>query len=117
MGVGMLITVPAERKENCDAWGNLRGKSVRIIEERRGDNFINIFIYEYEHYFYYGYQLKVGTMIKQKLANIKDKNYSGSDIALAYANAEIKALCDTNKNVRKLFVGFTKIRYNQPELF
>jgi hypothetical protein len=112
-----VLIIPIERKEDCDIWGNLRNNPARIIEERHGDNFINLFIYEYEHHFYYGYQLKVGTMIRQKLANVKDKNYPGSDIARVYASAEIKTLCDTNKNVRKLFEDFTKIRYNQPELF
>jgi hypothetical protein len=112
-----VLIVLAEQKGNCDIWGNLRDKPLQIVEERHGDNFINIFIYEYEYHFYYGYQLRIGTMIRQKLANMKDKNYSSSDIARIHASAEINALCDSNKNVKKLFVDFIKIRYNQSELF
>jgi hypothetical protein len=113
----IFLTLPIGRQEYCDVWGNLRNNPIQIIEEHHGDNFIKIFIYEYEHHFYYGYQLKVGTMIRQKLANVKDENYTSIDNIARAASAKIKTLCDTNKNVRKLFEDFTKIRYNQPELF
>lgn len=112
-----VFIVPVAKNESCDIWGNLRIDPVRIIEERHGEDHIKISIYRYADTFIYGYELKVGSMIRQKLANIEDTGYKNSEVAGIYAGREIETLCNTNKNVKKLFTDFIKIRYNQPELF
>jgi hypothetical protein len=112
-----LIIPPAGETEECDRWGNLRGEPYQLIDERHGDFFIRIMIYRRGEAFYYGYQLRVGTMIRQRAANMGGEAYRTPAMARMAASIEIEALCGTNKNVKKLFTDFTRIRYNQGSLF
>jgi hypothetical protein len=59
----------------------------------------------------------MGTMIRERAANIRSEVFGTADAARTAASREIEALCGTNKNVKKLFVDFGKIRYNQGMLF
>ena len=101
----------------CDAWGNIRGEPAGTTEERHGDYYVKILIHCVEGVFYYGYQIKIGTMIRQKAANIKDRSFSTAELARSSASMEIERVCNTNKNVKKLFADFIRIRYNQGTLF
>jgi hypothetical protein len=107
----------ADAKKECDKWGNLRTPPIEIIEERHHDNFIKIFIHKYNACFLYGYQIKIETLIDQKSANINGTNYSALDAARRAAVFEIENICTAHRTARKMFADFTKIRYNQPELF
>jgi hypothetical protein len=111
------VIIPGEAPAGCDAWGNIRGEPCGTVDERHGDNFIRVLIYKREEGFYYGFQLKVGTMIREQATNIHGEAFGTADTARAAAGREIEALCGTNKNVKKLFVDFGKIRYNQGMLF
>jgi hypothetical protein len=103
--------------DGCDAWGNIREKPSSTVDEHHGDNFIRVLFYNRDTVYYYGFQVKMGTMFRERSANIHDEAFGSADAARAAANREIEALCGTNKNVKKLFVDFGKIRYNQGMLF
>ena len=116
--VRSISMVPAEPPNNaCDAWGNIRTEPAGGTEERHGDYYVKIFIYSVEGKFFYGYQLKIGTMIRQKAANIKDRSFSTAELARSACSIEIERVCNSNKNVKKLFADFIRIRYNQGSLF
>lgn len=101
----------------CDAWGNLRIPPVKTIEEIHGDNFLKLFIYELDGLFYYGFQLKLGGVIRQKTANIKDVAHKTREAARITGCREIQAIGTANRSVKKVFADFSKIRYDEPELF
>jgi hypothetical protein len=103
--------------ENFDTWGNLRGEPCKVIEEARGENVVKVSVYRVDNNFYYGYQLKVGTLVRQKAANIGGAIYNSEGSAREAAGNEIMAICETNKNSKKFFAEFTKIQYNQYDLF
>jgi hypothetical protein len=56
-------------------------------------------------------------MICQKTANTAGEVFGAVETARTAASAEIERLCGTNKNVKKLFADFTRIRYSQRGLF
>jgi len=116
--VRSISLVPAAPPNNqCDVWGNVQGEPAGSTEERHGDWYVKITVYCVEGKFYYGYQIKIGTMIRQKTANIKDRAFSTAELARSSASVEIERVCNTNKNVKKLFADFIRIRYNQGSLF
>jgi hypothetical protein len=100
-----------------DAWGNLRGDPFNFIEETHGENTIKVFIYQVEMLFYYGYQLKVGTLLRQRVANIGAVAYKTEAAAQEAAGKEIEIICAGNKNSKKYFEEFTKVRYIEYDLF
>ena len=100
-----------------DTWGNLRGEPDKIIEERHGDNSAKIFIYKIGELFCYGFQLKMGTIIRQKAANIGAAVYKTPGAAHEAAGNEIANICATNKNSKNYFADFVKIRYTDCDLF
>lgn len=100
-----------------DAWGNLRGDPLKVIEETRGENVIKVFIYQADARFYFGYQLKVGTLLRQRVANIGAVAYKTEVAAREAAGKEIEIMCGGNKNSKKYFEEFTKIRYTEYDLF
>jgi hypothetical protein len=103
--------------ETFDTWGNLRGAPCKAIEEAHGENMVKVSVYRVDNAFCYGYQLRVGTLIRQKAANIGWAIYNSEGAAREAAGNEIMAICETNKNSKKFFAEFTKIRYNQYDLF
>ena len=114
---GISLIPEAPPNALCDAWGNICVEPCGQIEERHGDYFVRIFIHNFNDRYYYGYQLKIGTMIRQRVANAKDQGFSTTEIARSSASVEIERVCNTNKNVKKLFADFLRIRYNQGTLF
>ena len=103
--------------ENFDTWGNLRGDPLCVIDEAHGDNFVKILIYKADGFFAYGFQLKVGTVIRQKAANIGGAVFKSEGEAREAAGIEIEAVCAANKNSKKYFAEFSKIRYIEYDLF
>ncbi|MDR0835263.1 MAG: hypothetical protein LBN11_01610 [Tannerella sp.] len=103
--------------EITDAWGNLRTNPVKLIEEVHDGNFIRVQIFENNGSFLYGYQLKLGGVIKQKMANVNDLSFKNIDDARLSACSEIKEIGTANRSIRKLFIDFIKVQCNQPELF
>jgi hypothetical protein len=102
---------------NFDTWGNLRGEPLRVIEETHGNNFVKVLIYKPNDFFAYGFQLRVGTVIRQKAANIGGAIYKSEGEAREAAGVEIEAICAVNKNSKKYLVEFQNIRYNSYDLF
>jgi hypothetical protein len=100
-----------------DTWGNLRGDPHKVIEETHGENTIKVFIYQADGRFYYGYQLVVGTLIQQRVANIGAVAYKTEGAAREAAGKEIEIICAGNKNSKKYFDEFTQIRYIEYDLF
>lgn len=111
------VLAPIAGNSVCDAWGNIRNDPIKIIEESDDDNFVKVFVYEIDGAFYFGYQINVGKTIRQKAANINDRSFKTKELARIYGCAEVETACNSNKNTRKLFAGFKKIKYAQPELF
>jgi hypothetical protein len=98
--------------------GNIRYPPEKVIEERHGNNFIKVFLYEYDGGFLYGYQIKIAGMIRQKAANVNDSIRGSSEAAFTDACKEIQNLCMAKRSVREIFIDFDKIMcYNQLELF
>jgi len=122
---GSRVSMP--ESEFSDQWGNLKGTPLKVIEEKHGENSVKIFIYEYRSIntvangrpadYYFGFQLKIDRLIRQKRANIADRPMRGVDEARSAAQKMIIDICKKNKVVKKTFAEFTSIRYNQPELF
>ena len=107
----------APTDESYDTWGNIQGEPFCVIEERHGEYFVKIFIYCVENSFYYGYQINIKTMIRQKVASVNNRSFDSVDYARSAASIEIEKACNENKNVRKIFANFIQIRYNQGSLF
>jgi hypothetical protein len=103
--------------DNFDTWGNLRGDPVLVIDESHDNNFVKISIYKFGDLFTYGFQLKVGTVIRQRVANIGGAVFNSEGSAREAAGKEVGEICATNKNSKKYFAGFSKIRYNDYDLF
>ena len=103
--------------DNFDTWGNLRGEPFLTIEEAHAANYVNIYIYKVDELFAYGYQLKVGTILRQKKANISGAIYKTDGAAREAAGNEVSAICATNKNSKKYFAEFQKIKYTDYDLF
>jgi hypothetical protein len=104
--------------DNHDVWGNLRGEPCRIIEEAHGSNYIKILIYKADIFFAYGFQMRVGSIMRQKAANISGAIYLTAARAKEAAGNEIESICKTNRNSKKYFEEFSsKIRYTVSELF
>jgi len=103
--------------ESCDTWGNIQGEPFSVIEERHGDWYVKIFIYRVQNRYYYGYQINIKTMIRQKTASVNNRSFDSVDYARSAASIEIERACNENKNARKIFADFVQIRYNQGSLF
>ena len=102
---------------DTDIWGNLRGEPVKIIDENHEDNFIKIMVYKAGDLYTYGFQLKVGTIVQQKAANINNPMFESENTARVKASLEIENICAKNRNSRKFFLGFTHIQYSGYSLF
>ncbi|MCL2410082.1 MAG: hypothetical protein FWC97_00420 [Treponema sp.] len=103
--------------KSCDAWGCIRSEPVGTVFERIIEDYVKIFIYCVDAGYYYGYHIKIGTMLRQKAANINDRKFGNADLARVAASIEVENICNTNKNVKKVFADFIRVRYNQGSLF
>lgn len=109
------VSIPESARQLCDIWGNFINP-LKTIEQNHGKNFIKVFIYGFEDHFYFGYQLKLEKLIREKKANISDIFFSTEEKARKAARNELTGLA-TETKLRKVFITFDKICYNQPELF
>jgi len=117
-GIKKVSLIPlTPQDESCDTWGNIQGEPLCTVEERHGEGSVKIFIHRTNGRFYYGYQINIKTMVRQKTANINDHSFGSADFARSVASIEIERVCNTNKNVKKTFANFVQIRYNQGSLF
>jgi hypothetical protein len=114
-----LFAVPPPEAESgdCDAWGNIRLDPVETIEEAHGGNFVKIFIYEYRGAYFYGFQIKIEKVVRQKAANVNDAPLKALEAARKAARGMIIRICRENHVIKRLFADFAVIGYNQPELF
>ena len=103
--------------DDFDQWGNLRGDPIRTVEETHGDNFVKIGIHEANGLFAFGLQLKMGSVITQKPANIGGAVFGSENAAREAAGREVEAVCGGNKNSRKLLCEFEHILYRGYSLF
>lgn len=120
-----LSSVP--ETEYYDQWGNLKGTPAKTIEENHAENFVKIFIYQYSSIntvinhrqadFYFGFQLRIGKLVRQKQANIADSPCRSIESARIDARNMIIDICKKNRAIKKIFADFTMIGYDQLELF
>ena len=108
--------MPAEA-DQYDQWGNLKITPIKTIEENHAGNFIKIFVYEYNQMYYFSFQLKIEKLIRQRLANIDNPPMQSIEKALQAARNIITDICRKNHTTKRIFEYFTKIIYDQPELF
>jgi hypothetical protein len=109
------VSIPESARQLCDIWGNFINP-LKTIEQNHGNDFIKIFIYGFEGRFYFGYQLKLKRVIREKRANISDVPIDTEEKARKAARDELTSLA-TETKLQKVFTTFDKICYNQPELF
>jgi hypothetical protein len=102
---------------NINTWGNIHGEPFNLIEEAHDNNYVKISIYKTNDLFAYGFQLKMGTVIRQKVANIGGAVYKTMGAAREAAGKEVAAVCATNKNSKKYFLEFKNICYIDYDLF
>lgn len=95
----------------------IKTKPIKIIEENHKKNYVKISIYEISGGFYFGYQLKVDRIVRQKCPTMNDTARTSAEEARLAARDEIKDLCGHNRFIREIFEDFTMIKYNQGELF
>ena len=110
---------PPESEAGYDQWGNIKADPKKVIEEAHEENFIKIFVYNPPpgEAWFFGFQLKIEKVVRQKRANINDPPLRGPDAARLAAREMIVDICKKNHAIKKIFADFTVIRYNQPELF
>jgi hypothetical protein len=109
------VSIPESARPLCDIWGNFNSP-MKTIEQNHGNNFIKVFIYSFESRFYFGYQLRLEKLIREKRANVSDIFYGTEEGARKAARDELTSLA-TETKLRKVFITFDIICYNQPELF
>jgi hypothetical protein len=109
------VSIPESARPLCDIWGNFVNP-LKTIEQNHGNNFIKVFIYGFESRFYFGYQLKLEKLIREKKANVFDVFYDTEENAWKAARYGLIGVA-TETKLRKALVDFDKICYNQPELF
>jgi hypothetical protein len=109
------ISIPESARPLCDIWGNFINP-LKTIEQKHGNNFIKVFIYDFESRFYFGYQLKLEKLVREKKANVSDLSHDTEEKARKAARDELTGLA-TETKLKKVFITFDKICYNQPELF
>jgi hypothetical protein len=109
------VSIPEAARPLCDIWGNFI-KPIKTIEQNHGNDFIKIFIYDFESRFYFGYQLKLKKVIREKRGNIADIPIDTEEKTRKAAKDELINLVMETK-LQKVFISFDKICYNQPELF
>jgi len=111
--------IPAFASPYCDIWGNIKKEPLKAIVESHGGDFVNVFIYETEAGFFFGFQLKLRKLVYQKQANILNDTPQETEAAALYsARRELVSLVNNySKKLAELFLTFDKICYNQPELF
>jgi hypothetical protein len=115
---GLFTASPPEAENgDCDAWGNIRLDPVKTIEEAHGGNFVKIFIYEYRGAYFFGFQIKIEKVIRQKRANVQDLPLKALEAARKAARGMIIRICKENHVIKRLYTDFAVIGYNQPELF
>jgi len=100
----------------CDKNGNFCIDPVKTIQENHNSDFIKVFIYKTESGFYYGYQLKLKKLVLEKPGNISNIPYETEEKARYATRDELLSLI-TEKQLKKAFLMFDKVCYNQPELF
>jgi hypothetical protein len=112
------VIIPEYARPYCDKWGNIKTDPLTIIEESRGTDFVKIYFFKIESSFFYSYQLKIKTVILQKVANINDVPEETEKKARRAARDELTEIMKKqSKNLLKIFLNFDRIYYNQPELF
>jgi hypothetical protein len=109
------VSIPESARPLCDIWGNFV-HPLKTIEQNHGNDFIKIFIYSFESRFYFGYQLKLKRVIREKKANVSDIPIDTEEKTRKAARDELTSLV-TETKLQKVFISFDKICYNQPELF
>jgi hypothetical protein len=109
------VSIPESARPLCDTWGNFINP-LKAIEQNHGNNFIRVFIYGFEGRFYFGYQLKLKKLIREKRAKVFDISYDTEENARKEARDELTSLA-TEAKLGKVFITFDKICYNQKELF
>jgi hypothetical protein len=115
---GLFAGPPPEAENgNCDTWGNIRLAPVKTIEEANGKNFVKIFIYEYRGGYFFGFQIKIEKVVRQRAANVNDLPLKTLEAARGAARGMIVQICKENHVIKRLYTDFTVIGYNQPELF
>ena len=111
------IPPPVRTALGNKASGVIKAEPVKTIEERHKKNYVKISIYEVSGAFFFGYQLRVDRIIRQKKASISDKALQSAEEARCAARDEIKGICGHSRFIRDVFEDFTIIKYNQGELF
>jgi hypothetical protein len=109
------VSIPESARQFCDIWGNFINP-IKTIEQNHTNNFIKVFIYGFESRFYFGYQLKIKKVIREKRANIADVPIDTEEKARKAARDELTTIVREEK-LQKVFITFDKMCYNQPELF
>lgn len=112
------LEIPEYARPFCDNWGNIKTAERKVIEESHGADFVNVYIFQLETGFYFGYQLKIKTIVLQKEANIKDAPAETEQEARLAARKELFSIISKqSKKLLEVFLHFDRICYNQPELF
>jgi hypothetical protein len=114
---GLFSPAPAAGGGDYDAWGNIKKNPAKAEKERHNEDFINIFLYQLQDNWYYGYQLKIDKLARQKKANISDPAFGSPGGARREAIKTIIRLCRENRAIKRLFAEFAIAEYNQLELF
>jgi hypothetical protein len=116
-GPGGMMDQSCPENPDYDTWGNIRLQAEKVIEENHGQNFIKILIYQYNKEYFYGFQIRIEKLIRQKKANISDLPLGSTEAAREAAREQIIELCKMGHAIKKAYNDFTVIRYNQLELF
>ena len=97
-----LFTAPAAETGggDYDTWGNIRLEPVKTVNEAHGENCIRLFVYQYTGAFYFGFQIKIDRLVRQKRANVKDVPHNSIEGARAAARNMIIGICKENHAIK-----------------
>ncbi|MGP1522656.1 MAG: hypothetical protein ACTTKC_05065 [Treponema sp.] len=87
-----------------------------VYENHKG-NFVELRIFKNGNMYAYGYKLKIESVIKQRHPSTNDFTHENVISAKTKAKNEIIQKCTENKKAKEAIAEFTKIAYNQLELF
>lgn len=87
-----------------------------VYENHKG-NFVELGIFKNGNMYAYGYKLKIESVIKQRYPSANDFTHENATSAKTKAKDEIIQKCTENKKAKEAIAEFTKIAYNQLELF
>lgn len=98
-------------------FGFCRSAPINILHEEKGSDSISISIFKDTCSYFYGYKVKIGSIVKDSPARVGSTKFTCYNDCLNAAYVEIKQLCKIVPNNYKRLKRFDCTNFQQPDLF